>query len=461
MLRANDLRAALQPLDTRQRITSPKLQRQIPLALAGRSKQCVGKRRRRRRRAGLADAGGRGIGFDDSDLDLRHLVHPQHRVIMEVALLHGAVPDRDLALEGSGETKLITQFNLLSGQIARLQQDFAAAYEYLQKAEGNASIKTTLESEIQQLTSDVVNAAIAQSEAQEFVASSNNLFLAYQINPEANVDYLYYSATNAVNASDYALALERYIILRDIEYTGVVTKYYATEVASQQEIEISETEFSIFSKSKDYTNLRQEDTPSRFPEIVKNIALIYTQLGQKEKAIQAVQDARKANPGDVSLILTEANIYIELGEKDRYQTLVLEALEADPTNATLYFNLGVVTTDLGDKEKAVEFYNKAIELDPQMENAYLNLVALILEDEASVVEEMNSLGNSRADNLRYDELKVQREELYKKCVPILKKLLSIDDSNLEAAKTLRNIYGTIGDNDGFMEMKALIEKYEQ
>ena len=50
-------------------------------------------------------------------------------------------------IEGSGETKLITQFNLLSGQIARLQQDFAAAYEYLQKAEGNASIKTTLDSE--------------------------------------------------------------------------------------------------------------------------------------------------------------------------------------------------------------------------------------------------------------------------------------------------------------------------
>ena len=364
-------------------------------------------------------------------------------------------------IEGSGETKLITQFNLLSGQIARLQQDFEAAFAYLQKAEGNASIKMTLDGEIQQLTSDVVNAAIAQSEAQEFVASSNNLFLAYQINPEANVDYLYYSATNAVNASDYALALERYIILRDIGYTGVVTKYYATEVASEQEIEISETEFSIFSKSKDYTNLRQEDTPSRFPEIVKNIALIYTQLGQKEKAIQAVQHARKANPGDVSLILTEANIYIELGEKDRYQTLVLEALEADPNNATLYFNLGVVTTDLGDKEKAVEFYNKAIELDPQMENAYLNLVALILEDEASIVEEMNSLGNSRADNLRYDELKTQREELYKKCVPILKQLLSLDDSNLEAAKTLRNIYGTIGDNDGFMEMKALIEKNEQ
>ena len=96
-----------------------------------------------------------------------------------------------------------------------------------------------------------------------------------------------------------------------------------------------------------------------------------------------------------------------------------------------------------------------------MENAYLNLVALILENESSIVEQMNSLGNSRADNMKYDELKKERETLYKECVPVLKQLIALDDSNLEAVQTLRNIYGTIGDNVGFMEMKAIMEKYEQ
>ena len=45
--------------------------------------------------------------------------------------------------------------------------------------------------------------------------------------------------------------------------------------------------------------------------------------------------------------------------------------------------------------------------------------------------------------------------------PVLKNLIALDDSNLEAVKTLRNIYGTIGDNEGFMAMKAIVEKYEQ
>tara|TARA_B110000305_G_C19176016_1_gene509681 strand:- start:73 stop:783 length:711 start_codon:yes stop_codon:yes gene_type:complete len=236
-----------------------------------------------------------------------------------------------------------------------------------------------------------------------------------------------------------------------------MVKYYVTEVANNIEIEVSESEYSIYQKSKDYINFRTADTESKFPEIVKNIALIYNQLGEKEKAIAAVKDARAESPNDLGLILTEANIYIELGEKEKFQVLMGEAIAQDPENANLYYNLGVVTADLGDKENARAYYEKAIELDPSMENGYLNLVALILEDETSIVEEMNSLGNSRADNAKYDTLKAKRESVYSECVPILKKLISISSSNQEAARTLMNIYGTLGDNEGFMEMKKLLE----
>ena len=180
----------------------------------------------------------------------------------------------------------------------------------------------------------------------------------------------------------------------------------------------------VFIKSqKIIPMLESEDTKFKYPEIVKNIALIYNELGQKDKAMKAVQDARKANPGDVGLILTEANIYIQLGEKQRYKELIKEALEKDPNNAVLYFNLGVVNSEQGDKALR-EYYEKAIEVDPSMENAYLNLVALILENESTIVEQMNNLGNSRADNLKYDELKKERETLYKECVPVLKQLIA-------------------------------------
>ena len=86
----------------------------------------------------------------------------------------------------------------------------------------------------------------------------------------------------------------------------------------------------------------------------------------------------------------------------------------------------------------------------------MNLVALILEEEQSIVEQMNSLGTSSADNAKYDALKLDRENIYKECVPILKSLIEISQ-NEDAVKTLMNIYGTLGENEGYKRMKALLE----
>jgi tetratricopeptide (TPR) repeat protein len=255
----------------------------------------------------------------------------------------------------------------------------------------------------------------------------------------------------------FDLALEYYNQLKEINYTGIVTKYYVTEIESGAEMEVNESEYKLLIKSKSYENHRQEDTPSKFPEIVKNIALIHSQRGDKDKAMTAVKEARLSSPNDLNLILTEANIYIQLGEKEKFQSLMNEAIAQDPDNPNLYYNLAVVTSDLGDKEAARGYYQKAIEKDPTYENAYLNLVALVLEGEKTIIEEMNSLGTSAADNAKYDSLKSDRENLYKECVPILMNLIEIGE-NIDAIKTLMNIYGTLGDNDGYKEMKAYLEK---
>ena len=57
----------------------------------------------------------------------------------------------------------------------------------------------------------------------------------------------------------------------------------------------------------------------------------------------------------------------------------------------------------------------------------------------------------------YETLKNDRENLYRECVPILENLIEINNQNEEAIKTLMNIYGTLGDNEGFKKMKALVK----
>ena len=360
----------------------------------------------------------------------------------------------------SSDDKIKAQAMLLYGKLHTTMEDFELAIKAFDMSKNLGTSDQNLSPELRKLETAIITSAVGDNETENFNAAAKKLKMVYDLNTETNSEYLYYAASSAVNSLDYPLALEYYELLRDIKYEGIETKFYITEVSSGNEIEINdEVQFKLLQKSKDYSDGREEVTDSKFPEIVKNIALIYKELGQNDKALAAIEAARSSNPDDVGLIITAANIYFELGNKEAFKVAMSEAVEKEPNNPVLYYNLGVVSAELGEKDVAISYYQTSIDLDPSNENSYLNLVALILDGEEDIVSEMNSLGTSRADNMKYDELKESRENLYKQTVPILKDLIDINN-NIEAIRTLMNIYGTIGDNSGYMEMKNLLEQQD-
>ena len=369
-------------------------------------------------------------------------------------------------VEGS-ELKYQAQYQFLAGSIYGKQQNFKAAFAAFESAKqlesDNGSSKHT--ADINKLTNDftieAVNKAIDENQNENYVKAAELLILVYNVDQDKNRDYLYYAASSAVNGGDYDSALAYYQELRDLDYTGSVEKFYATETETGEEIELSAENYKLFQKLKAYSNFRTEMTESKLPEIVKNIALIYVQQKQNDLAIGAIKEARAANPLDIGLILTEADLYIQLGDKQKFTDLMKEAIEKDPNNHILYFNLGVITAEQGDREKARAYYETAIELDSSYAASYLNLAALILDEEPELVEKMNSLGNSRADNIKYEQFQKQREGLFLEAVPVLEKLTEIDPSNVEALNTLKNIFGTIGDAANFKKMKEKLEALGQ
>ena len=317
---------------------------------------------------------------------------------------------------------------------------------------------------IDQIEIELVNLAVQDNKNEDFISASKRLYDAYLINPDKdeNVNYLYFAASSSVNGNDYQVALEYYNKLKKMNYTGIVSEYFITPVETQIEEKVSETEYNLFKSSKDYTNQRVGKTESRLPEIVKNIALIYVQLGETDMAITAIEDARKIRPDDLNLLLSEADLYMKLGNKEKFKTLMQEAITKDPDNAILYYNLGVINTEQGEFEDAMNYYKKSLELDPNYASTYLNLVGLILEGEEALVEQMNELAtsNKRSDFEKYDKLKQDREDLYASCLPYLEKLIEIDPTNIEALKTAKNIYYTVGDNENYKQMSAKIDEIE-
>jgi len=352
--------------------------------------------------------------------------------------------------------------------------DAITAYENLKSINDSAYstiIKTEFDFLYSQIETSIINSAVEDNRNSNYSVASDKLIMAYRMNEEKNKDYLYYAAGSAVNSKEYDKALDYYVELKENNYTGVIDEYYITNNETGEEEKVSETEFDLLKNSKDYSNPRVGQTESRYPEIVKNIALIYVQQGKNDVAIEAIQEARSIQPDDTSLILNEADLYIRISnnsddesERDLYRKKFKELMELaitkDPENGILYYNLGVISSEQGENDSALEYYKKAIEFKPDYVDAYLNLVAVILDGEQSIVDEMNNLGTSKKDNIRYDELKVERQDLYKECIPFLEKLIGVSPTNIDALNTLKNIYGVLGENEKFKDISAKINEIQ-
>lgn len=348
------------------------------------------------------------------------------------------------------------------GNSAKPGPDLKVIRESINKvksAEGTSKGKyTILVSTIEsKLLNDIITVANSTYQDKSYLKSSEAFETAYRLSLSDTL-YLYYAASTAVTVPDYDLALRHYEELRELGYLGQETIYKAVNKTTG-EVETFESEqmrdFSI--KSKSHNSPTMEKTKPKSAEIIKNISLIYISKGDNQQAVKYIQEARLENPDDLDLLFSEANVQLKLNNKQAFKDLMIEATKKDPGNPELQYNLGVITSESGDNKLAETYYRKAIELDPEYADAYLNLAAVILQQEEPLVEEMNKLGTSRADNLKYDKLLEQRQSLYKSAIPFLSKRLELKPKDIDAARTLMNIYSVIGDTAKFKELKAIVD----
>ena len=320
-------------------------------------------------------------------------------------------------------------------------------------------------SKIDNIFSDLFNSFINDSrtalEVKNYKNSYMNLEAAFNVSKKDTL-YLYNAALVATEAKDYNIALGFYEKLIELGYSGISMIYYAVEKESGREQVFQDEKSRNFSVDVigTHESPRDEMADSVEIDILRSVAAIYKTQENFLKSIEYLEKAKQIDENDINLILLESNIRWEMGEVDVYQSFISKALEIEPNNVDLIFNLGVVNADKGNFDDAISFYDKAIEIEPSYTKAYLNAAALILEKEGPIIEEMNSLGMSTADYNRYDELKIERENLYKSAIPYLEKVYNLENDNLSAARTLKNIYSALGDTEQENKYKVIVAELE-
>lgn len=369
------------------------------------------------------------------------------------------------SLIGSADTGMQAEYYLLKGQayagLGGLQENLIASANAFKKvleienASGNNKFSKQADEEIFNLRVKLVNTAIEDQNAERYQAAADKLYASYTISPKDTSD-LYFAANNALNAQNYKMAAEYYQTLLDLGYVGSTLQYVAVHKTNGEELVTTDKlERDLLIKSGEYIKPSERVTASRRADIIRSLGIIYVDQDKLDEATSLIAEARKENPEDISLINAEAQIALKMKDMVKYNRLMQKIVESDPENPELFFNLGVSSSSVGDIAKAEEYYKKSLEINPEYYNSILNLAVLLAVDKTKpLVEEMNSLGTSAADNKRYDALLLERNKAYEASVPYFEKAIAIKPGETELIRTLMNIQSVLGNDEEANKLKA-------
>lgn len=335
------------------------------------------------------------------------------------------------------------------------------ALSNLKKA-GSFNASTTINSNIAELSNQIVDAlvtsAIEDQNASKNLSAADKLMEVYELDEANNQQYLYYAASNYHNGEELDKALDGYTKLLDLGYTGVQTQYFAVNKESdEKELFGDKTQRDLMVKTGTYSDPTEEVTEDVTPQILQYMAYIYIQKEEYENAIGVVNDALKSDPENTHLLRAKADVTYQLGNKEEYKTLMKKIVSLDPDNPELLFNLGVSSAELGELDEALSYYEETIKVDPAHYAANLNAAVLILSHDEDIVQKMNDLGMTPADNKKYEELQKERKALMKTAIPYLENALSINDEDNEVKRTLANVYSQVGEDE---KADKLLEEVE-
>ena len=370
---------------------------------------------------------------------------------------------------GSAEDKYQADYYLLLGnaslQLAKAgdserYQDAISAYQSLiamEEASGETKYTDEVAMSLADIANQIYNKAVEDQKNNNYVAAAEKLYKAYSLSPTDTI-ILYQAAMSAIMGKDNRLALDYYVQLRDLNYDGSEKRYGAISIeSSEMEYFQDKATRDLYVKGGTHKDQKDEITESKTSEIVKNIAIIYQMEGDSEKALEAYDEAINQNPGDVSLLMNKAGLYFSLGNEEKFKELTSLALEMDPKNPNLYYNLGVVNYQQGNVDDARNAYIKVLELDPTYVSAILNLSVTFIDQANDLNDEMNELGMSKEDEIKFNELKNVKSKYFLEGVKVLEAGLKELPSNNDILTNLKNIYAALGDDENYLRIKGVLE----
>ena len=145
-------------------------------------------------------------------------------------------------------------------------------------------------------------------------------------------------------------------------------------------------------------------------EAMNNLALIYSNGGQPDRALPLLEQAMRTDPENEAVYANAANYYVHRRDWKQALQNYDRALQINPASAVAAVEKGRVYLEQGETDAAVDNLSRALEVDPHSFDAYMLL--------SSAYEKMSHIKEAiaaaeEAQRIRSDapELKATLERL--------------------------------------------------
>ena len=187
-----------------------------------------------------------------------------------------------------------------------------------------------------------------------------------------------------------------------------------------------------------------------------------------EKILSVIEEGKQRFPKDFVLNVEEFNFWYAKGDNDKAQQALQKAIEADPSNKQLHFNIGVTYDNLSNKShdlkehdkafdymsKAIDGYQSAIEIDSNYVDAYYNLGALFYNQSITLKSVAGDYSGEK-----YDSEMARADEMLKKAIPLLEKVLTLSPSDKSTLTVLKSLYFNLDDMENYSRIKKQLEAH--
>lgn len=187
----------------------------------------------------------------------------------------------------------------------------------------------------------------------------------------------------------------------------------------------------------------------------------YAKIKNTEAQLNALKKGRKLAPNHTGLIFEEVNYYLAQNDNDALLKSLDVAIKAAPENKILQFAKGMALGNLKKYNEASKAYQEAIKIDADYFDAYNNLAGLYLDQTVALIEKMNSLGLSQADQKKYASIKKKRNSLYISAKPFLEEAVRIDNTAIEVLTALKEVCYQTDDIDCWKRVNARIKELQK